>query len=907
MLLLLLSAPIVVSAQEDLASCEVFTRPGVARLGVRGDLVLQIQKTLNKDKDTRVTSVGAGAPGFETKVYGAKTLLAVKKFQEKYRDEILTPSGLIKATGQVGSATKRKLYSVCNPYASSTTNGTQGLISTSSVTQNSLGAKKTIGATSSSLVSSSGASASPKVIPPDSPYIASPKDGELYRQQYSISVVVAAPEASSKVLLFVDGKSSKLQTITSTSQRVFVFKLEARDFAFGKHVLTAQITNTKGKVKTTPPVEIEVVRLVTGGSSGSALPVKTDGVCGVLHGGELSTPLPSDGFCQTGMLGGVTGTGPWSWTCAGDNGGSVASCSATAPLPESPQSPQAGLSPSCGSSHGLPYITKPAFDLCSGGEASAVSGQGPYTWNCSSTGHSTVSCQSPAIVPTGVTYYLADCQAGAAPACVSGTSTNSGTNSASPKRVFAELPSLQKGDSVLFAEGGSWINASMRFRNTPATRVDPIVFDSYSTPWGGGQRPLLTESRSGFHVFNFDDAGVLDAAGTPFNDGGYVIRNLSLRGGATFQNHTGGGGGVFISRRVHDVVIENMDIAGFGSAVFATHADNTYVTVRDSNFHDNISFGWLGGADHLVIENTVFDRNGSMPIYDHNLYLSYLNHAIVRGNTFTRNTLDTNGRCVATVIVVHGTTTNLLIENNYLEEVNASPGCYGIEISPGYGVNSGMESFANNTIRNNTVVNVGFVGIGARNCFECVIENNNIVWTKNTGMFGFSMGVNTPGAEDDQRSKIIIRNNSVYTNSSIMTAGIAMLPLGGEHVVTSNMMYFGSGTAGSVKCFDLGTSTRSFYTEFDNNACYRVGGSPLYSNLNSTFASASMALFDVHGSEANPLLSLIPHASSSYLIQTSSLSPLVNAGHLVYSSVKDLFNNLRGSMPDIGATEFISQ
>ena len=55
---------------------------------------------------------------------------------------------------------------------------------------------------------------------------------------------------------------------------------------------------------------------------------RVDGACGSDNGQTLST-TPSQ-LCTTGTASLVYGRGPWNWTCAGSNGGSIASCSAAA-------------------------------------------------------------------------------------------------------------------------------------------------------------------------------------------------------------------------------------------------------------------------------------------------------------------------------------------------------------------------------------------------------------------------------------------------------------------------------------------------------------------------------------------------------------------------------------------------
>ncbi|GFO54927.1 hypothetical protein GMSM_19340 [Geomonas sp. Red276] len=53
----------------------------------------------------------------------------------------------------------------------------------------------------------------------------------------------------------------------------------------------------------------------------------TDGACGSANGGTF-TSMPESYLCSAGAASAVSGTGPWSWSCAGANGGSAAACQA---------------------------------------------------------------------------------------------------------------------------------------------------------------------------------------------------------------------------------------------------------------------------------------------------------------------------------------------------------------------------------------------------------------------------------------------------------------------------------------------------------------------------------------------------------------------------------------------------
>ncbi len=84
------------------------------RYGVRHAEVALLQKILNTDRETQIASTGAGSPGNETYYFGPATKRALIKFQEKHRDEILTPWGLSRGTGFLGEKTRAKLKTLIN-------------------------------------------------------------------------------------------------------------------------------------------------------------------------------------------------------------------------------------------------------------------------------------------------------------------------------------------------------------------------------------------------------------------------------------------------------------------------------------------------------------------------------------------------------------------------------------------------------------------------------------------------------------------------------------------------------------------------------------------------------------------------------------------------------------------------
>ncbi len=128
-----------------------------------------------------------------------------------------------------------------------------------------------------------------------------------------------------------------------------------------------------------------------GGSNGmgtifSINPQPVNGVCGTSNGGTF-TSAPTSNLCSTGSPTTVSGSGPWSWTCQGVNGGANASCSANIQ--------SQGVNGACGSANGEDLLKAPSSNLCSAGKASKVTGTGPWDWNCSgSNGGTTASCSA---------------------------------------------------------------------------------------------------------------------------------------------------------------------------------------------------------------------------------------------------------------------------------------------------------------------------------------------------------------------------------------------------------------------------------------------------------------------------------------------------------------------------------
>jgi hypothetical protein len=312
--------------------------------------------------------------------------------------------------------------------------------------------------------------------------------------------------------------------------------------------------------------------------------------------------------------------------------------------------------------------------------------------------------------------------------------------------------------------------------------------------------------------------------------------------------------------------------------------------MRNTTIINSLRQGILGGGDDILIENSYFENNGNGTIFDHNIYVSSGNRITIRNNDLYRSSLDGSGNCNGTSLVGHGIMSDLLIEGNLVREDvgKANDRCWGIAITPAY---AEAESFTNVTIRNNRVENVGNVAIGTASCQDCTIENNVLIQNQAFGMTGIAIPAQPPQAGDVISANLIVRNNSIWTNTG---TGIA-LNEGSGHTIVSNAIQ-AVGNNAIWNCLDT-TLPSGNYDVIDYNVCgFNVGE---WANTVGDLSAWQAVGWGAHSQAANP-----GFVSGSDLRAGSETAVVVDAGMPGLSSTMDFDGNGRGALPDAGAYEW---
>lgn len=399
--------------------------------------------------------------------------------------------------------------------------------------------------------------------------------------------------------------------------------------------------------------------------------------------------------------------------------------------------------------------------------------------------------------------------------CDTGNDDNPGTQ-AKPMKSFTKavdiFNKLPAGGSVNLCRGGVFESSiQQRIASWKCSAEHVCRFGDYGDL--AKDNPIIIAN--GITPFNFQDGGPADS------DGGYLVENLTLLG----KNDAPAG--IMLFNDVNDFDANNLHIESFGIGFYSAGANgpnanadqsNDRIIFRNSVVMNNRLIGWHGGCNDCVIENNVFEKNGSKPVRDHNIYIDspiksndFYNRNIKILNNKLINSTQVDGVCTGVSLVAHGIIRDLLIDGNEIIETKGkvNDNCWGIGIDPG---NQLDESFIGVTITNNMLVNVGNMGIGCASCSDVLIENNTIIDEGNV----LRTGIAVPNKVEDthKSSNVTILNNKIAM-SNAWSQGVS---LGGDNIFVAekNVISIADYTK-NAKCFHLAYA--NIDTDVSRNTC----------------------------------------------------------------------------------------
>ncbi len=298
------SSPFLLQAQT--IPCSFFDYPLSLRSGSAHQSVPTIQKILNNDPDTQVSRTGPGSPGYETNKYGFATTEAVKRFQEKYRVEILTPLGLKEGTGVFGSRTSRKMASLClgmSNYFTKSSDFFETYKVARGETKESV--KEIKGITSLSLATSR---------------------TDISQGESTTFILKSSHPAGklSTLEVMLDGQAIQILKPTLTNQ--FSFEWSSMNLPARTYLFAFLLYDENRTIIARNSASVNVYTAPSNTPPPTPQPSLINGLCGQSHALSFSS-LPTNFLCSSGTVTQMNTTkSGWTWSCEGQNGGYSTSC-----------------------------------------------------------------------------------------------------------------------------------------------------------------------------------------------------------------------------------------------------------------------------------------------------------------------------------------------------------------------------------------------------------------------------------------------------------------------------------------------------------------------------------------------------------------------------------------------------
>jgi hypothetical protein len=441
-------------------------------------------------------------------------------------------------------------------------------------------------------------------------------------------------------------------------------------------------------------------------------------------------------------------------------------------------------------------------------------------------------------------YYACDCQGDADGDCVPGNDANTGLSPAQAwqtwnhTRVAAADNKAACGDRFLFCKGGHWEHAASGQtiqwydRDTKLDCRTPeqgggsanVEMSSYVPPWASGDeaRPKIEETSGSSDLLSF---------GLAYDMKGFLIDGLHLY----CNPNIGGENGIYIVTGDSDsgwITIQNSIIEGFAQAMYTKAGWGgvpQHVVLRNSSVINNVHQGIMGSENRsLLIENNYFENNGCGPgrdpdtcLLDHQIYVNDSIGLTIRGNEFTRNSVDDNGDC-RSVAVMRNSGSNVIVEDNWIHEPpdGAGTGCWGF----GGTLGTGVGGCTNCIFRRNRVTNYKD-GFHFSATDGAIFENNVIEYE--SGYDGNACNAMSFPSSSPVSNDMTIRNNTILINGSTNCTARGIyrrVDQGNSHSVYNNVVVINDGDSDG-ECFHYSNAVSPGFEEIDNNLCFFESGS----------------------------------------------------------------------------------
>lgn len=240
------------------------------------------------------------------------------------------------------------------------------------------------------------------------------------------------------------------------------------------------------------------------------------------------------------------------------------------------------------------------------------------------------------------------------------------------------------------------------------------------------------------------DAGTYSGDVTSWNASNLLVRGVGGRAVLQANGAQEGGKGIWVVYG-NNFTAENIEFTGAsvpdGNGAGIRNDTSGYLVVRNCYFHDNEN-GILGGADSLLIENSIFDHNGLGDGRTHNMY--------IWGRSVTVRYTYTHRAKIGHNIKTRGQN-NYILYNRIMDESDGTAS-YSIDVPDcgrTYIIGNVIEQGPNSD--NSTIISYG--AESSLNTQDLYVVNNTVVNDRSAGGTFLSIGGSTP---------TVIRNNIFY-------------------------------------------------------------------------------------------------------------------------------------------------